>query len=283
MGGKVMKHRKGLIALLAVCFLAGVLYGGNYRLDVTDYTLTSAKLPEAFDGCRIVQLSDLHAMEFGRGNRRLVRLVAEQSPDLIVLTGDFIEQASDIPVTARLVEELCRLAPVYACSGNHDWASGAALELRDAIEQAGGVYLGNEYTFFSRGDDRLLIAGVEDPNSYADLVPPDDFLSPITEQYPDTFTILLGHRNDWPEQYPDLAADLIFSGHGHGGVIRLPGVGGLLGTDHRFFPEYDAGLYPARHYMMVVSRGLGSFSWIPRIGNPAEVLCLTLRHGPAEK
>lgn len=272
-----MKHLKWLWSLLGIILcLSWILYSSKYRLEITEYTLSSTKLPEAFDGYRIVQLSDLHTMEFGKNNTRLIEKVRDLRPDMIALTGDYIESADDIPISSHLVTALTDIAPVYFCSGNHDWASGAALELRQAIEDAGGIYLGNSYELQERTDQIILIAGVEDPNSYADLTPPDEFLAPVIEEYPDTFTILLGHRNDWVEKYPNLQADIILSGHGHGGVVRLPGIGGLLNTNHQLFPEYDAGLYPSGHYIMVVSRGLGNSYYIPRVLNRPEILCLTL-------
>lgn len=272
-----MKRSKWLrvLLILALC-LFWLLYSSKYRLEITEYTLSSAKLPEVFDGYRIVQLSDLHTMEFGKNNIRLIETVRDLSPDIIALTGDYIESDADIPNTAHLVKSLTEIAPVYFCSGNHDWASGAALELRNAIEDAGGIYLGNSFDLQERDSQIVLIAGVEDPNSYADLTPPDEFLNDVAETYPDTFTVLLGHRNDWVEKYPDLQADIILSGHGHGGVIRLPLIGGLLNTNHQLFPEYDAGLYPSGHYVMVVSRGLGNSYHIPRVLNRPEILCLTL-------
>lgn len=273
-----MKRKKRWLAVLvlAIC-LGAVLYSSKYQLEVTEYTLSSAKLPTAFDGYRIVQLSDLHAMEFGKNNTQLINAVQKLSPDLIALTGDFIESPEDIPITAHLVNALTGIAPVYFCSGNHDWASGAAPELRQAIEAAGGVYLGECCETVTQDGQSIVIAGVEDPNSYADLMHPDEFMDTVVQMYPDAFTVLLGHRNDWVQRYPELPADIILSGHGHGGVIRLPWVGGLLGTDHKFFPEYDAGLYPSNHYIMVVSRGLGSFDRLPRFLNRPEILCLTLR------
>ena len=271
-----VKKRWLLILSLTIC-LGVILYSSKYSLDVTEYTLSSAKLPDAFDGYRIVQLSDLHAMEFGKENARLIRAVQTLSPDLIALTGDFIECAEDIPITEHLVSALADIAPVYFCSGNHDWASGAATDLRQAIEGAGGVYLGECCETITLDGQSIVIAGVEDPNSYADLIHPDEFLDAVVREHPDAFTILLGHRNDWVQQYPELPADVILSGHGHGGIIRLPWIGGLLGTDHKFFPEYDAGLYPSNHYVMVVSRGLGSFDRLPRFLNRPEILCLTLR------
>lgn len=276
-GGMAMKHRGRLMGCLCVLLVLGAcLYASRCCPEVTEYALTCERLPEAFDGYRIVQLSDLHAARFGPDNRRLVELTAAQAPDMIALTGDLIETEADIPVVRRLVEQLVPLAPVYVCSGNHDWAGGGAPALRQAVEAAGACWLGEDWVTLDRDGASIVIAGVEDPNSYADLITPDVFLEQTAQSRPDTFTILLGHRNDWPVKYPDLPVDLILSGHGHGGIVRLPFVGGLLGTDHQFFPEYGAGLYPSGRYVMAVSRGLGSTGPIPRLFNRPEVLCLTL-------
>lgn len=274
------KHKiwRWLLLLMLLVWIGWSLYCSKYRLEVTQYEYTHDTIPERFDGYRIVQLSDLHAMEFGENNEVLLQCVRELEPDLITLTGDYIECAEDIPITENLVKALVEIAPVTFNSGNHDWASGAALELRESIENAGGTYLANTWFTETREDQSIIIAGVEDPNSYADMIRPDELMEQIEREHPDTFTILMGHRNDWPIRYPELDADLIFCGHGHGGIIRLPGVGGLLGTDHRFFPEYDGGMYDCGAYTMAVSRGLGNNFWVPRFLNQPEVLCLTLHN-----
>lgn len=276
---KTKKKRNILRPFLLLLLIAGLLWGlysSKYRLEVTKYEYTAPDLPAAFDGYRIVQLSDLHAMEFGEGNERLIQSVQELAPDLITLTGDYIESAEDIPITADLVEALSQIAPVTFNSGNHDWASGAAPALREAIEAAGGTYLANTWFTETREGQSIIIAGVEDPNSYADMIHPDELMAQVEAAHPDTFTVLMGHRNDWPARYPALAADLVFCGHGHGGLIRLPFVGGLLGTDHHFFPKYDGGMYDCGDYTMVVSRGLGNNFWVPRFLNRPEVVCVTL-------
>lgn len=273
-----MKKRFVFRGIVLLLILTGIwsLYSSRYRLEVTHYQISSARLPEAFNGYRIVQLSDLHAARFGKEDEDLIEQVAQLEPDMIAMTGDYIEKKEHIPQVQHLVETLSQIAPVYFSSGNHDWASGHAHELRRVIEQAGGVWLSNDYRIITRNGEELIVAGVEDPNSYAEMTRPDELMDAIDAAYPDHFSILLGHRNDWPMRYPELKTDVILCGHGHGGIIRLPGVGGLLGTDFRFFPKYDAGLFPCGRYVMVVSRGLGNGIPIPRFGNRPEILCLTL-------
>ena len=272
-------HSRRLILLLLLSVLVLALLDSNFRLTVTDYTVASPRLPESFDGFTIVQISDLHARQFGRDNGRLVELTARQNPDLIVLTGDFIESEEDIPITRRLVEQLKDTAPVYFVSGNHDWACHAAYALRDAVTEAGGVYLSNAYEPFTFGGAQIVIAGVEDPNSLADLEHPDAVLARADRDFPGSFILLLAHRNNFPALYPDLPCDLILTGHGHGGVVRLPGLGGVFGPDHSLFPPYDKGVFPSGRYRMVVSAGLAPSFPVPRLLNPPELVRVTLKAG----
>ena len=276
-GSDLTKKKKTLRFLLFLLILCAVLLADSKcRLSCTEYELSATNLPEGFDGYRIVQLSDLHMAEFGTDNYRLVEQVAQLQPDLIALTGDSIEAACDIPIVEALIQQLVEIAPVYYSSGNHDWASGAIEELRQAVTDSGGTYLSNEYVVLRQNVDAIILAGVEDPNGHADMIKPDALMEQINLEYPGSFIILLAHRNDFVTKYPDLQCDLVFTGHGHGGVIRLPGVGGLLGTERSLFPEYDAGLFSSGRYTMVVSRGLGDAPMFPRFLNNPEIVCVTL-------
>jgi hypothetical protein len=277
------KNHPVLAKTLRVCaalavIAAAIVTDSAYRLAVTEYSLEYENLPSELRGLRIVQLSDLHGMSFGEGNRRLIEKVSALEPDIIVLTGDYIEGTDDIEVVKTLCAALVKIAPVYFCSGNHDWGSGKISDLAAALEECGVRYLRNEYETVTLGDAQLVIAGVEDPNSWAEMTTPDELAQSIAENAPNAFVILLGHRNYWCEEYPDLPVDLIFSGHGHGGVIRLPGGVGVLGTEHNFFPEYDCGVFKSGRYNMVVSRGLGGNGvlLVPRFLNNPEIVCVTL-------
>ena len=274
-GRDPIKKMHKVICLFAI-LLALLIADSTTRLTVTEYTISSDRLPNGFDGYRIVQLSDLHAKEFGTDNSRLVEKVTALQPDLIALTGDYIETEHDLSIVETLVAQLSEIAPVYYSSGNHDWSSKAIPGLRQAVADGGGKYLSNEYLELTCGDDTIVLAGVEDPNSLADLPHPDDFMEEVISDYPDKYIILLAHRNNYIVQYPDLPCDIVFVGHGHGGIVRLPFVGGLLGVDKKFFPKYDAGLFEGERYTMVVSRGLGDIPLLPRIGNNPEIVVVTL-------
>ena len=275
---KLHSFRIALAVLLMLAALFALLFADSAnRLVTTDYTVTSARLPADFDGFRIVQLSDLHGAEFGKDNARLVRAVAAAQPDLIVLTGDFIEAEDQIPVTLALARQLVPLAPVYFVSGNHDWASHAISALFDGLADAGVTCLRNEFVTLQRGAGSIVLAGVDDPNGLADMLKPDEVAAAVQAEHHGAFTVLLGHRNYWVEEYPTLPVDVILCGHAHGGIVRLPGVGGLIGTDRTLFPDYTAGMFASGQYQMIVSRGLGQIAQLPRLLNNPEIVCLTLR------
>lgn len=278
--GKKHRGRGCLTALIILALIAAaaafLIKDSRDDLEISRYEVASQKLPESFDGFKIVQLSDLHGAEFGEDGMGLVEKVKELEPDIIALTGDFVTDEGDLAAVEKLAGRLTELCPVYFVSGNHEFGSGLAIKVRNILERAGVKYLSNEYLTISRGEDEILLGGVEDPLAYADMLSPDELAQKMNDAAPDAFKILLGHRNYWMTEYPELPVDLIFCGHAHGGLIRIPGVGGLIGTDRRLFPDFDAGEYNNGRYTLIVSRGLGNSVSIPRIFNRPEIVCVEL-------
>ena len=278
--GKKHRGRGCLTALIILALIAAaaafLIKDSRDDLEISRYAVKSQKLPESFDGFKIVQLSDLHGAEFGEDGMGLVEKVKELEPDMIALTGDFVTDEGDLAAVEKLAARLTELCPVYFVSGNHEFGSGLAVKVRNILERAGVKYLSNEYLTISRGEDGILLGGVEDPLAYADMLSPDELAQKMNDAAPDAFKILLGHRNYWMTEYPELPVDLIFCGHAHGGLIRIPGVGGLIGTDRRLFPDFDAGEYNNGRYTLIVSRGLGNSVSIPRIFNRPEIVCVEL-------
>ena len=278
--GKKHRGRGCLTALIILALIAAaaafLIKDSREDLEISRYEVASQKLPESFDGFKIVQLSDLHGAEFGEDGMELVEKVKELEPDMIALTGDFVTDEGDLAAVEKLAARLTELCPVYFVSGNHEFGSGLAVKVRNILERAGVKYLSNEYLTISRGEDEILLGGVEDPLAYADMLSPDELAQKMNDAAPDAFKILLGHRNYWMTEYPELPVDLIFCGHAHGGLIRIPGVGGLIGTDRRLFPDFDAGEYNNGRYTLIVSRGLGNSVPIPRVFNRPEIVCVEL-------
>lgn len=278
--GKKHRGRGCLTALIILALIAAaaafLIKDSREDLEISRYEVNSKKLPESFDGFKIVQLSDLHGAEFGEDGMELVDKVGSLEPDMIALTGDFVTDEGDLAAVEKLAARLVKLCPVYFVSGNHEFGSGLAVKVRNILERAGVKYLSNEYLTINRGEDEILLGGVEDPLAYADMLSPDELAQKMNDAAPDAFKILLGHRNYWMTEYPELPVDLIFCGHAHGGLIRIPGVGGLIGTDRRLFPDFDAGQFNNGRYTLIVSRGLGNSVPIPRIFNRPEIVCVEL-------
>lgn len=277
---KKQKKKTLIWLLLPALVLAALLLDSNYRIVVTEYRLDYENLPQSFDGYRIVQLSDLHMADFGE---RLFRLVREEEPDIIVLTGDFLNMRlgsttkNQTPALRPTLEELKKIAPCYFVSGNHEWASGETAELSVLMEELGIRWLRNEAVTLWQGDESIVLAGVEDPNAAAGMKRPDELAEELEAAYPGAYRLLLAHRNDFLVKYPALPVDTILCGHAHGGIVRLPFAGGLFGTGGNLFPKYEAGHYNEGGYDLIVSRGLGGFVPIPRFLNNPELVSISLK------
>lgn len=245
-----------LLILLAVgwCFLQWQLWG----IQVTVTRVGVHGLPDGFEGLRIVQISDLHGHEYGQDSEALLALVAQQVPEFIVVTGDLIDQESHLAMVPALARGLAAIAPTYYVTGNHEWAVGGVPRLKGIVTECGVTVLSNQYVTLERNGDSLVLAGVDDPNGYADQKTPEELYGEIQREAGDLCTILLAHRNDRFDQYAAAGYDLVISGHAHGGIVRLPFTDGLLGTDRKLFPTWTAGVYTLGDSTLFVSRGLGN-------------------------
>lgn len=277
---KKSKHHGLTVLFVIIALIALLILDSRYRLVSTEYVLSYSNLPASFDGYRIVQLSDLHMKDFGE---KLPELVSKQEPDIIVLTGDFLNMRTQETVGSQteklrpILESLAKIAPCYFVSGNHEWASGEMSELTSLLGELNIKYLRNEFVLLEKGDESVVLAGVEDPNGPADMMKPDELTRIINENYPDKYKLLLAHRNDWMTKYPNLPVDTILCGHAHGGIVRLPFFGGAFGTEMDFFPKYDSGVFNEGNYDVVLSRGLGGYSIPPRFLNNPEVVTVILK------
>ena len=277
--------RWGLLALLVL-----FVYWDNTALRTDSLTYTSTALPAEFDGLRIVQLSDLHNQEFGENNARLYRAVEQAGPDVIFLTGDLADEYAEEPIPyARTVGgALSAIAPTYYVTGNHEWAHGNAVveEIKAALREAGVTVLSNEYVPLERNGETMLIAGVDDPNGYADQKTPQQVAREVRDAAPEGFWLLLAHRNTFFNgRYCRLGADLTFCGHAHGGIWRLPFTDGLVDTNLNLLPSFTSGFYHCNDVdcegaEVFVSRGLGnSPKWAFRLFNRPQVAVITLKKG----
>ena len=268
-----MRRRKTAVLLVLTALLAaGFLLWGNCSLQTTETALVSPALPPAFDGLRIVELADLHGRVFGRGSRRLLAAVRRAEPDLICIDGDLFDERTDLAMLPPLLRGLCAIAPVYYVTGNHEWRVPG---LRGILAQ-----MQDDWRVLRRGEDALIVAGTDDPCGPAERKTPAELIADIRAEAGEAaFLLLLAHRNDQLPQWSALGVQAVLAGHCHGGVVRLPFVGGLFGTDRRLFPAWDAGLYRQGETALYVSRGLGYTNVHFRLFNRPEVAVIVLRRG----
>lgn len=263
------------------------IYNKLSPLGVSHFEVSTGLIPESFDGLKIVHLSDLHNKVFGSNNAPMIKLIEAETPDLIVMTGDMIShRAPNTEQFLTLVKNLRKLCPVYYVNGNHELSDLEKKEFErvaQVLAEYGAVCLDNTSAEFHQGDEYIRLCGLCYTAEYyrgvreykrgwkafmlTDMV---DFLG---IKQPDEFTLLLAHNPLDFSVYAEWGADLTFSGHIHGGFIRLPIVKGLISPERRLFPKYKEGVYQIGSSSLVVSRGLGNI----RINNPPEIVAVTMK------
>ncbi len=265
------------VAFAWAVFIAWMVWS-NMSLELNTITVTNEKIPDEFDGYRIVQVSDLHNARFGKDNSRLIEMLKDASPDIIVITGDVVDSShTNMERAIDFLREAVKIAPCYFVTGNHETYVKDSVE---EIKKTGVKVLQSEEVVLSRNGAEIYMVGVDDPRYVEDLYMEysDIALGKIKDIYTkDGFKILLSHNPDYIDKYAESGADLVFCGHVHGGQFRLPYVGGLLSPNRTLFPKYDSGVYTRGSTTMIVSRGLGN-SVIPvRLNNRPEVILAVLK------
>ena len=287
------KYIKSALVLLIVIALLLFCSYQNRHLETTYYTYKAEQLGADLEGYRIVQISDLHNVKFGKNNQKLVDRIRECEPDMIVLTGDLVDSNhTNVDRAVQFVDEIVKICPVYYVTGNHEyWLEKSEYdELMDGLVSAGVVILDNQVVEISRGDAKFRLVGLDD-RSLADgtleaLLSDESIRNNQAEQKEETadnedsgekeLTVVLAHEPQYLARYAGTGVDLVLSGHAHGGQFRLPFVGGIVAPDQGFLPEYTAGEYYMNGTEMIVSRGLGN-SVIPvRLFNFPEIVCVEL-------
>ena len=280
------RKRKRWIVLAALCALLACLIPyllwANAALTVSHVELDLLPGEGSFT---IAQVSDLHNAEFGGGNRELLAILEEAEPDLIAITGDLIDSRRTDPAPAlAFLEGAVELAPVCYVTGNHEFrVYDAYQDLKSQMEELGVIVLENESMVLE--EVPLRVIGLDDPSfgvrSDPSATPEQILQGALTVLAPqageeDLRTVLLAHRPEYVELYAQHGADLVLSGHAHGGQVRLPGVGGLYAPGQGFLPAYTSGLYQIGETSLVVSRGLGNSLFPLRVNNRPEVVLVEL-------
>ncbi|MBT2582691.1 metallophosphoesterase [Planococcus sp. ISL-109] len=271
---------KKLIALLFVALLLwGFVWVNNKWIVTTEYTIQSEKLPDAFAGKRIVQVSDLHNTEFGNEQKSLVSKVKAANPDVIFITGDLIDSNHyDLGRSLAAVDGLVEMSEVYYVIGNHEVSSNRLDdEIIPALEERGVEVLRNRSVMWEEDGESVRIGGIDDPLMDVFFNEEEFTRNSITEAgLGEEFTLLLAHRPEQLEVYASEGVDAVFAGHAHGGQIRIPGLGGLIAPGQGWFPDMTEGVFESGDTQLILSRGLGNSGFPLRIFNLPEVVVVTL-------
>lgn len=277
----VNRKRKIIIAVILILtlFLTWIIWT-NLAIKTTDITIENNKIPEEFNNFKIAQVSDLHNRKLGD---RLIKIIQNESPDIIVVTGDLVDSShTDFDTAMEFIDSAMKIAPVYYVTGNHEAWLNNFKDLEKRLTDSGVYILDNKCQWLTKGDAKINIAGVKDPD-FIERTSLDgiqgaivtESLKPLLNN--EYYNIVLSHRPELFEEYVNMQADLVLTGHAHGGQVRIPFVGGLIAPNQGLFPHYTEGVYSKDNTDMVVSRGLGN-SVIPvRINNTPELVMITLK------
>lgn len=290
--------------MVSEILIGGAIFTGAYSLyryqvdsiEKNKYVIESPKIPKEFDNFNIVQISDLHNKSFDKDNKKLIKAIDELNPDIIVITGDLIDgENKNFNVALDLIESLTKKYKIYHIIGNH--------EQKSLIKRYRDLYINYFEELYSKNIINLEneVVKIEKNNSHINLyglIIPLDYYPYFFSNYKNKnlkldkrfienslgkinkneYNILLAHTPFFFEEYASWGADLILAGHVHGGIIRIPYMGGLLSPNREFFPKYDYGKYNKNKSTMLLSKGLGGSRILMRINCRPEIVKITLKH-----
>lgn len=269
---------------IIVCLLVSA-WDCNRFVTVT-YEILSNKVTKP---CRLVLLSDLHNKSFGKEHKRLIKRIDDIAPDAVLVAGDMLTASKGHPFdrAISLMRQLADRYRIYYGMGNHEY------RLKLYPEDYGTMYedyvaelsklgiepLINENTYLP--EYNIAVCGSQiDKRYYGRLqkYPMDaDYLPGLLgEPREDACQILIAHTPQYFEEYAAWGADVVVSGHVHGGIVRLPALGGVLSPNMTLFPKYDGGRFERGRTTMILSRGLGTHTLPIRVFNPGELVVIEL-------
>ena len=278
------------VMFAAVCAGGGaVIACDSTRFVRREYKISSDKVRKKG---RILLLSDLHNKSYGKGNEKLLAEIERIKPDFIVCAGDMMtanERKTCCRVPVSLLKQLAEKYPVYYGMGNHEYrmkvyrkAYGDMFNAyKEELENAGVHFLENKRVYLP--EYNVEICGLEIERRFYRRLR----RNPMEEGYlegllgkakEERFELLIGHNPEYFKEYAGWGADLILSGHVHGGVVRVPFLGGLISPSLRLFPKYDGGMFEEQGKKMILSRGLGMHTIPLRMFNPGELVVIHLEN-----
>ncbi len=288
-----MKKRKKVtfkVLTVLLLFIVVLTAISNTFITTTEYTISSENLPYSFNNFKIIQLSDLHSKVFGKDNMRLIAEVDKQSPDVVVMTGDMVNtRDKDYSVFLSLAKSLAEKYDVYYIVGNHEQnlIDRQMADLIKHIESLGIVVLDNEKKVIEKNGESINLYGLWFNLRYYRNLKDEytrDYYFGIEQMKKvlgdcdkGRFNVVLTHNPVFFDTYSEWGTDLVLSGHIHGGMIRIPFIGGLFSPEKEMFPKYDSGVFENKDSFLIVSRGLGNGDIGFRFLNCPELTVITLK------
>ena len=263
------------------------------KIEIANYILENKKIPQAFNDYTIVQISDLHNKSFGKNNIYLINEIDKINPQVVFITGDLIDgENKNFQVSLDLLKYLTNKYEVYYITGNHEQKALVKKykelykEYFKKLHDIPATHLDNGKIQIKKGNSHINIYGLTIPFKCYKYLFDKDKSANLDENFlqenlpminKNEYNILLVHTPFYFDEYEKWGADLILAGHVHGGIIRLPFVGGLLSPNRNFFPKYDLGKYNKNNSTMIVTKGLGGSKALVRINCKPEIVKIILK------
>lgn len=269
------------VLLIIILFFLTVMIIDCHSLVVRCYEFKSSKVKKPISA---VLLTDLHSSSFGKGNSRLISKINNLKPDVILISGDMFtaEKYDDNTVALMLITELAQKYPVFYANGNHELKTRENTDefgdrfrvYKDILLKAGVRYLENESEYLE--DSNVRICGLDLPfyyykKKYHPILKKENLEELLGTAPKEETSILLAHNPEYFEGYSEWGADLVLSGHYHGGLMRLPGGYGAISPRFILFTKLGYGVFKNRESEMILSCGLGTHTLPVRIFNPGEI------------
>lgn len=270
--------------IVIVVILIGIyLYHENTSLQVAKYTVTKNKMPAGFNGYKIAHISDFHNTRSERLSKSLIDEITKLTPNIIVITGDTIDaRRTRIDVAFNFVKQVVKITDVYYIPGNHEARIGEYAAFKEALLSIGVNVLENDTVILTENGESINLLGIKDPAFFYEHVVEDyDIIRKEIEGLKynkESYTILLSHRPETFDAYVEKNIDLVFTGHAHGGQIRLPIFGGVIAPMQGFFPKYTEGVHKKENTTMIISRGIGNSLFPFRVNNRPELVIVELKN-----
>ena len=256
------------------------LYWQNNDIVITNIDVNNGNIPSNFDKFKILQVSDLHNKKFGKNQNKLVKLTKKINPDIIVVTGDAIDsRKTNMDIAINYLSQIAKSYPTYYVSGNHERRIKGYNRFEELLIQNNVKVLNNKYKNIKIGNKEISLIGMKDISFIKSKDKRKEYLNTlkdIKKEVNNNFTILLSHRPEIIDIYSQSKVDLVFTGHAHGGQIRLPFTDGLFAPNQGLLPKYTSGKFKNGSTEMIVSRGLGNSLFPFRIFNRPELIVTTL-------